>query len=113
MTKTKPVRVTPKQLREAAQEIAEYRQMNANARADLKQLEDTNERLNHGRLTLVESLMQERVDLIARIARIDQRVNALVGVAAASLQYNVITGHYDGPGDRNGMTMATDSGPRR
>lgn len=101
-TKTTPVTVTAKQLRDVEKDRDEYRQMNINTRAEVKQLEAVNENLNNGRVSLVVSMMQERADLIARIARIDQRVNALVGVGAANLQYNVKTGNWDGPGEGKG-----------
>lgn len=72
--KVKPNLYTERQLES---ERKEYKEMLQRARDEAKDLESKNGTLQSMRIAIYESLLVERLDLLHRIARIDQRCKVL------------------------------------
>lgn len=66
-----------RELKEARIEIKEMQEIRDRNRSENKDLENKNLQLQRMRVNMYNSLNQERLDLIARLERIDQRIEVL------------------------------------
>lgn len=77
VTWTEKLRRSELVVAEQAKTIAELRTMSSTLRKDLDSSEKANLDVNGMRMRMYDSLMLEKMDLMGRIGRIDQRIAAL------------------------------------